>query len=292
MCAVTTTNHCTDTIKVVECEDGYRLRYRLWPAQGPPMAVLHVLNGMMSHSGWFHELARALSGSRIAVVGADRRGSGLNERGRGDAPSRHLLLADLRRVIEQEEHGIPAYIVGWCWGGVLAVNAALEFGEKLKGIVLLSPGLFPSEQIKRSMRSQITAMRRRGTGSSMVASPFAEDMFSEIQEIRDFITGDDLAVRAFTPHFFQISQQMLLVATTRLGQLTHPVLLLLAGKDQIVNNATTVQAFQRLPAGTVTSRTLPFNHGMQLEAPREIATHITGWLAKVFASPATRRPYE
>jgi len=276
MCAGTTTNHCMDTIKVVECEDGYRLRYRLWPTQDPPIAVLHVLNGMMSHSGWFHDLAWTLSGSRIAVVGADRRGSGMNERGRGDAPSRHVLLSDLRRVIEQEEHGIPVYLAGWCWGGVLAVNAALEFGGKFKGIVLLAPGLFPSEQVKRAMRSRVTAMR---TGSPLVASPFTEDMFSEIPEIREFITGDDLAVRAFTPHFFQISQQMLLVATMRLGQLTHPVLLLLAGKDQIVNNATTLQAFQRLPAGTITSTTLPFNHGMQLEAPHEIATHIAGWLA-------------
>src|SRR5262249_13644987 len=194
----------------------------------------------------------------------------------GDAPSRHLLLSDLRRVIEQEEHDIPVYIVGWCWGGVLAVNAALEFGGKFKGIVLLAPGLFPSEQIKRAMRSRGTAIR---TGSSMVASPFTEDMFTETPEIKEFISCDDLAVRAFTPHFFQIAQQMLLVATTRLGQLTHPVLLLLAEKDQIVNNTTTLHAFQRLPAGTITSTTLPFNHGMQLEAPLEIAVHITDWLA-------------
>lgn len=279
MCARATTSHCADTIKIVECEDGYRLRYRLWPAQGTPISVLHVVNGMMSHSGWFHELARALSESRITVVGADRRGSGLNECGRGDAPSRYLLLSDLRRVIEQEQRGIPVYLVGWCWGAVLAVNAALEFGGKFKGIVLLSPGLFPSEQIKRVTRSQATAMQHSGTDSSLLASPFTEDMFTEMREIRQFITGDDLAVRAFTPRFFRISQQMSLVATTRLAQLSHPVLLLLAGKDQIVNNTTTLSAFHRLPAAAVTSATLPFSHGMQLEAPLEIATHITDWLA-------------
>jgi pimeloyl-ACP methyl ester carboxylesterase len=279
MCARAATIHCADTIKSVACEDGYRLHYRLWPAQGPPIAVLHIVNGMMSHSGWFHELACVLSESRITVVGADRRGSGLNDVGRGDSPSRYLLLSDLRKVIEQEECGIPVYVVGWCWGAVLAVNAALEFGGKFNGIVLLSPGLFPSEQIKRATRSQVAAMERADPDSCMLASPFTEDMFSEMREIRQFISADELAVRAFTPRCFRISQQMSLVATTRLAQLSHPLLLLLAGKDQIVNNATTLRAFQRLPGAALTLATLPCSHGMQLEAPLEIARLITNWLA-------------
>src|SRR6476469_1056333 len=178
--------HCAESIQNVACEDGYLLRYRLWPANGEPLATVFLVNGMMSHSGWFRELAGALTELRIKAIGADRRGSGLNERDRGDAASRHLLLSDLRKVIEQEECSVPMYLVGWCWGAVLAVNAALEFGHRFKGIVLLTPGLFPSERINRAIRSNGLALQREGPDSSLLASPLTEEMFTDIREVRGF----------------------------------------------------------------------------------------------------------
>lgn len=270
----------SEIIKTVECEDGYRLQFRVWPAQGPPMATLVLINGIMSHSGWFRELAGLLAAMQINVVGADRRGSGLNHRDRGDARSRHVLLSDLRTVMLREERGVPVYLVGWCWGAVLAVNAALEFGSAVKGIVLLAPGLFPSEQINRAMRSIVTALQHNGTHSSSLKIPLTEDMFTDIPCFRDLIRADELAVRAFTPQFLKVSQKMMLVATARLPQLTHPVLLLLAGKDQAVDNKTTLAKFQRLRSAEVTVATLPHNHGLQFEAPREIARNISEWLAR------------
>ena len=78
----------TECIKTAVCEDGYRLRYRLWPAAGSTAGSMILVNGMMSHSGWFRDLAHLLTGCQLDVVGADRRGSGLNECDRGDAPSR------------------------------------------------------------------------------------------------------------------------------------------------------------------------------------------------------------
>lgn len=273
-----TMNRSAASIGTIECDDGYLLRYRIWPTTGEPVAALFLVNGMMSHSGWFGELASALSGSQFKVIGADRRGSGLNKSDRGNAPSRHVLLSDFRKVIEAEDCGVPMYLVGWCWGAVLVINAALEFGGAFSGVVLLTPGLFPSEEIDRAIRSNATQMQQSCDDSSLLTSPLTEDMFTPIHEFREFIAGDELAIRAFTPQFVRVSQQMLLVATSRLAQLTLPVLLLLAGNDRAVNNVRTLNAFQRLPAGRVTSATLPFHHGMQFEAPREIASLITRWL--------------
>jgi acylglycerol lipase len=269
-----------ELIKTIECADGYHLQFRVWPAKGLPVATLVLVNGMMSHSGWFRELATLLALLQINVVGADRRGSGLNQRDRGDVPSREILLSDLLGIIDQEASGVPVYMVGWCWGGVLAVNAALEFGDRFRGIVLLAPGLFLSAQIKRAIHDDMEVLHQMAAPRGLLPSPMKEEMFTDIPEFRELMARDVLAVREFTPRFIQVSRQMQLVAAARLAQLTHPVLLLLAAYDQVVDNKTTLARFQKLRRAAVTSVTLPCNHGLQFEAPQEIASNIKNWLAR------------
>jgi alpha-beta hydrolase superfamily lysophospholipase len=270
--------NCAGSVVKMNCEDGYPLSYRKWAACGKAVAALFLLNGMMSHSGWFADLAFILSQSRIKVVGADRRGSGLNALDRGNAPSRKVLLSDFRQLVEQEDSGVPMYLVGWCWGAVLAVNAALGFGSKFRGMILLAPGLFPSEQINRAVQDEVRRMQDTSNASGLLRSPITDDMFTPVRELQEFIAHDQLALRAITPQFLRVSQQMQLVATTRLAHLINPVLLLLAANDQAVDNERTLTAFQRLPAGALTWATLACNHGMQFEAPQEIAWHITKWM--------------
>ncbi len=270
-----------EVIRTVESEDGYRLQFRVWPARGLPVATLVLLTGLMSHSGWFRELSGLLAASLLNVVGADRRGSGLNQLERGDARSREILLSDLRRIIDHEESGVPMYLAGWCWGAVLAVNAVLEFGSRFKGLVLLAPGLFPSSQIKRAMiQADLEALEHPAAPPRMLPSPMKEEMFTENPKFREMIAQDVLAVREFTPQFIQVSRQMQLIAAARLAQLAHPVLLMLAARDQAVDNKTTLARFQKLRSAAVTSVTLPCGHGMQFEAPREIASNINNWLGR------------
>ena len=265
-------------INTVVCEDGYRLRYRLWLASGSTVGTMVLVNGMMSHSGWFRELAHLLTGLQLHVVGADRRGSGVNECDRGDAVSRQILISDLRRIIEREDRGSPIYILGWCWGALLAVNLALELGQKLSGLLLLAPGLYPSQQVRRAALEQRILSRDADEHSAVLHAPLSKEMFSKSANVRDFIQNDCLAQRMFTPRFFRIAGEMSLIATARLPQLTQPLLLLLAANDEAVDNEQTLKAVQRLRRTTVTSATLVCQHGMQFEAPQEIVSQISRWL--------------
>lgn len=269
----------SELINTVECGDGYRLKYRVWRAKELPLATLLLINGMMSHSGWFRELAEKLTALQLNIVGADRRGSGLNQGERGDVRDRNVLLSDLRRIIAAEECGVPVYLVGWCWGAVLALNAALEPGNSFRGLVLLAPGIFPSEQIKQAMPARISGQEQIHAESPLLESPIKEEMFTDIARYRDIISADHLAVRAFTTRFFDVSRKMMLVAAARLSKLSGPVLLLLAARDQAVDNRKTLEAFQKLSAVHLSWATLPYNHGLQLEAAEEIASNIARWLA-------------
>src|SRR3989441_817786 len=277
----------TEYSKTVVCEDGYQLHYRVWPASGASTGTMILVNGMMSHSIWFRELANGLTGRQVDVIGADRRGSGPNEPDRGDAPSRRMLISDLCKIIENEHRGAPIYVVGWCWGALPTVNLALELGAKLSGVVLLAPGLFPSQLVKRRAQAELLAAENAKSDSAVLRSPLTEEMFSNRIDVQDFIRNDDLSQRMFTPRFFRITGEMSLIATARLSQLPQPLLLLLATNDATIDHDQTVKAFHRLPSTALTIGTIPCNHGMQFEAPREVVNHISRWLQQDhgFAAP-------
>jgi acylglycerol lipase len=265
-------------VNTVVCADGYRLRYRVWPAAGASAGTFILVNGMMSHSAWFRHLAQHLTELQLNVVGADRRGSGMNPLARGDAPSRQMLLSDFRRVIERESRGEPIYLAGWCWGALLAVNLALELGQELNGLVLLAPGLFPSPRVKRAARQELAAVKDVGIHSAVLRSPLTAEMFSDRTDVCEFILTDSLAQRVFTPTFFRISGEMSLIATARLKQLTQPLLLVLAANDETVDNDRTLKMFQQLPKAAVSTAILDCHHGMQFEAPEAIVRHVAEWL--------------
>jgi pimeloyl-ACP methyl ester carboxylesterase len=233
---------------------------------------------MMSHSGWFRNVSDSLADLDLNVVGADRRGSGLNETARGDAPSRNALISDFLQIMRSEDLQLPRIVVGWCWGASLAINLALEPQSKLSGVVLLAPGIFPSVEVKRRIRAESQLVPASEWASPVLSSPITEGMFSDRVSIQSFIRTDVLAQRHFSRRFFQISSEMSLISATRLSQLTEPVLLLLAEMDLTADNKTTRKYFSRIRREGLTQATLNCHHCMQLEVPLEVIAHFSKWL--------------
>src|SRR5437016_941754 len=82
--------------------DGYRWHYRRYEAAGPRrLAHVVFLHGIQSHGGWYEETCRYLSLTPpgFTTFFLDRRGSGLNEQDRGDAPSFRRLLDDVAEFL-------------------------------------------------------------------------------------------------------------------------------------------------------------------------------------------------
>jgi alpha-beta hydrolase superfamily lysophospholipase len=269
----------TETVRGVLAEDGYQLHYRVWNGSRYPRAMIVLVNGVMSHSGWFRSLARSLAARNLLVVGADRRGSGLNHGARGDAASAEVLVKDLSKIIEQERlEDCALYLAGWCWGAVLAINAAEEFRSFVHGLILLAPGLYPSAAIKRAMQEQEKHLKDNVFNAPCLVSPIREDMFTHGPYLDDFIRRDEFRLLTFTPRFYRIMLRMGLTAITQLADLEHPVLLILATKDAAVDNDQTRRAFERVKKTSVTVATCDCQHGMQFEATEHLVEHITYWL--------------
>jgi alpha-beta hydrolase superfamily lysophospholipase len=233
---------------------------------------------MMSHAVWFRGMAYLLAQRHLHVVGADRRGSGLNRLSRGDAPSRGALLSDLRTIINAEDDGGPICVAGWCWGALPVLNLAIDGVEKLSRIALLAPALFPARDITRAAQQELIASKTQDETVPALRSPLTAEMFSKQPRVQAFIRGDDMAQWTFSRRLFRITQEMSQTARAQLAKIAVPVLLLLADDDRTVDNAQTLELLQALGPHQVVNASLPCSHGMHLELTREVTDHIAGWL--------------
>lgn len=179
--------------------DGYALTYRVW-GERAERGVVILLNGVMSHSGWLSPLAEPLAAQGYRVIGADRRGTGMNEVGRGDAASAQVVIDDALAIIEAEaKPGAPLYLVGWCWGAILAVHLAKK--RSFSRIVLLAPGIFPTETLKTRMAVQEARIQAGPEEAPILVSPIDERMFTEGPALEGFILRDPLRLERFSPAF-------------------------------------------------------------------------------------------
>ena len=263
-----------ERVATLRAADGYALRYRVWSPPEPTSTMI-LLSGVMSHSEWLRPIAEPLAQSGLRVVGADRRGSGMNRAQRGDAPSQRALLDDLEKIIATERGGGHLYLLGWCWGSILAINAALELDLDLSGLILAAPGLHPSEALRKRLQAPDPNLPR---DQANLPVPITEEMFTQGPALEGFIRKDALRLQAYSPRFQGIMTKLNASAVARLDRLELPMLVILAEHDVTIDHAATMRTLKALDPKQVTIAHCDAAHGMQFEAADEVTAHILGWL--------------
>src|SRR5438132_9127428 len=109
------------TIQEHTASDGYRFRYRRYDAAAPRAHIVFV-HGIQSHAGWYERSCTLLAQAGFTVTFLDRRGAGMNDQDRGDAPSFRRLLDDIAEFLRTLRHTprLPLFLGGISWGGKLA----------------------------------------------------------------------------------------------------------------------------------------------------------------------------
>lgn len=256
---------------------GHRLTYRVWRPSGQPRGNVVLLNGIMSHSGWFFPLVDPLVEAGLTVVGADRRGSGLDDVERGDAPSAHAIVEDALAVIDATTPADrPLYLVGWCWGTVLALNLVRPLKERLTGFVMVAPGLFPSQAVSEAAAEHEAEASAAAEHEPAILTPIAEEMFTDGPYLDAFIRTEPRRLLRITPRFRQHMTKLSMGALARLRRLDVPVLVLLAEGDRATDNAAVERALAKVDPERLTRRSTPSGHGMQFDVP----DFVTGEIAQ------------
>ena len=257
----------------VDGADGYPLEVRVWRPESP-RASLVMLHGIVSHSGWLDPIASRLAGRGIEVICPDRRGSGRSTLHRGDAPSAAALLGDLDRILDRyREPGIPQHLCGFCWGAVYAVRYLAVERPPLHSLILLAPGLYPTEVLTRV--PLIT-----GDSSEPTLDPLVPlHGFTQGAALHEFILPDPLRLRSVSPRFNSIVAEFSRLITPRIARLRLPTLCVLAEDDRITDNEATRTAFARVRADPHVLALVPGEHGVQFDSPDQSAELIEEWIA-------------
>lgn len=125
-------------------DDGERLPLRVWPAAGPPRAVIIALHGFNDYSIAFDAPAAWWADQGVTTYAYDQRGFGKTAH-RGLWPGTARMVADLRIVTEmvtRRHRGAPIYLVGESMGGAVALTALAEAPLAVDGVVLSAPAVW------------------------------------------------------------------------------------------------------------------------------------------------------
>lgn len=261
-----------------QARDGRSLAFRKWAGAGDVLVLVH---GIESNSIWFRDFISHLNRQGFAIYGIDRRGSGLNEFGRGDIEDYKTFFNDIEdaiRFIGIQHPRNKIYLMGICWGGLLAVNYAISSNIKVDGLILLSPALYRKVDFslfKKAIARICLCLKPR----MHFTIPIKDGMFTTNAKYLSLIKNDKMRLRTLSARFFNQIIKMENEMSPLNHQIEIPVLVLLAGHDDIVDNKKVEQWFGRLISKDKELRIFSdFHHVMPFEEDsRPLADFISHW---------------
>jgi len=242
-------------VSLFRASDGYSFYSHIYRPAGEVRARILILHGIRSHVGWYEASCRALAERGFEVHFLDRRGSGWNTARRGDCPNFRRLIDDVDEYLldlRRTHAGLPVFVTGISWGGKLAVALAARFPTAISGIALLCPGLKPAIRPPLAVRLRI-ALASRLRPTKMFPIPLNEpELFTASSDWQTFIETDRFGLREATSRFLFNSFRFDRFLRSEYGKVKCPVLLMLAGRDRILDNPAT----RKLLAKFTTSKSI------------------------------------
>ncbi len=262
--------------------DGYRFAVRVWDQAAPAGRVV-VVHGIVSHGGWYLRSCCHLAANGFEVHALDRRGSGLNLEDRGDVPHDRVWRSDVKSYLESLPRGVPTVLAGISWGGKLVAALGRDALPDLAGAAMICPGLFARQQAGPAARLLLHAAAAAGLSGARVAIPLRDPaLFTHDPHWQAYIRDDPLTLRRITVRFARADLQLNGRARA-VEPFGVPLLLMLAGRERIVDNGRTREFLHRVVAPDKVCLEYPdAGHTLEFEPdPAPYLEDLRAWVARV-----------
>lgn len=236
-------------IRVHTASDGYAWKYREYAAAATPGSLpgtarqrIIYLHGIQSHGGWYERSCSHLAAAGFPVYFLDRRGSGLNDRARGDTPSFRRLLDDVAEFLtwlKTTSGPARTILIGVSWGGKLAAALQRRHPGLVDAVALLCPGFCPQIGPSFSRRLWIFLTRLVRPRKRYPIPLNDPELFTATPRWLEFLRNDPLALHDATARFLVESGRLDLYLRWTPQHVRIPVLLMLAERDRIIDNRKT-----------------------------------------------------
>lgn len=235
-------------IAEIVASDGYRLHVRRWRPKEETRGILVALHGIQSHAGWYDYSSRRLRDAGWDVWFLDRRGSGANADARGHVRHPDRLVNDVVQTLKgirlgipglapPADESIPIVLLGLSWGGRLAACVAARHRDLIDGLVLLYPGIHahfrPTWTERRLLWLATVFDALEPTAPIPLDDPA---LFTSQPQWQEFIRTDPVTLRRATAGFYAASAALEHESQQAAGIIRTPALVMLAGRDRIIDN--------------------------------------------------------
>ena len=267
--------------------DGRRLAVRVWNGIDPPRARVVLLHGITSHGGWYDRSCRHLYDCGFEVHFLDRRGSGLNAETRGDVDRYQTWLDDVTTYLERLAGDRPVVLGGISWGGKLAAAVARQQPGLICGLALVTPGVYsqfePNAVAQLALRIPV---RKRMQNRRLEIPLQRATLFTESPHWREYVEHDPLSLRDVTYRFVQADNRLTRYAKAAAPYIHTPTLLMLSGRDRIVDNRRCRAFLGRIGAEHKTLIEYPSAvHTLEFESdPSRYFADLAGWIGRTIGT--------
>jgi alpha-beta hydrolase superfamily lysophospholipase len=121
-----------------EGQKGLKISYRSWHPAERLRAVVVIVPGFNSHSGYYGWVAEEMVKTGLAVYAVDLRGRGNSEGERFYVEAFEEYVSDVAKTValaKSKEPGLPVFLLGHSAGGVVACVYALDNQKELAGLI-------------------------------------------------------------------------------------------------------------------------------------------------------------
>lgn len=261
---------------------GPALHFYVTLPDGPVKAAVGLLHGYADHGARYAHVFDAWADRGIASVAVDMRGHGRAEGDRGFCERFDEYLADAAELVpllKERAPGVPAFLVGHSFGGLVAASSALADPSPWRGLVLSGPffGLALQVPAIKLLAGKLASRLapRFGQPSGLRGSALTHDAERARAYDQDPLVFKDTNARWFTE-----SQKAQARALAGAPSLRLPLYLVIGAADPIVS-VPSARAFY--DAAGSRDRTWDAREGLLhevLNEPewRQIADRIAEWI--------------
>jgi alpha-beta hydrolase superfamily lysophospholipase len=281
--------HLPPRIDFYDAKDGRRLALRNFEPAGTPRAHAVFLHGISSHGGWYSRSCEHLARAGYHVHFLDRRGSGLNQDRPGDVDHWQTWIDDVAVYLDRLRGLHPAVLCGISWGGKLATAVARRHPGLIQGVALVCPGIYSPHDPGIVKRTALLLGITKRLDERRVRIPLHNpELFTDSPAWQEVISHDPLTLREVTWRFARESVRLTRFAQQSATFIHLPTLVMLAGRDQIINNRRTRRFYARVPAtDKILFEYANAAHTLEFEPdPQLYFRDLNNWIARTTRCPS------
>ncbi len=252
-----------------------------WTIPDAKAAVL-MIHGMGGQSRRYTDLAERLNAGKIGGYAIELEGFGElagEKKGHIDSMKKyHLAINTLKELVLSENPGKPIFILGESMGGLIATTQVLSYDSDYRGLISIAPAYKDVLKISllRRVKIFIASLVDKTKGITM---PFVNEELTSDPDILAKLKADPKEHKIASASLLKDNLMESLNIVANMGKMKIPVLMLLAGRDMLVDTPFAIKLFKKIKSDKKYILYPDSLHALTIERNREeVFKDIMRWI--------------